>query len=282
MSDCLSKKRICKKTLKIFTVFLFLSCASISFAEEVQPPPMHVDLSSFPATAVDDVVVPVPSEVFGILDKLGTPNWNAEISKSFGKNTGNRAQVALLLGTVIADGFIAVQAHDSEKIKDIGREILVLAEAVGIKDAVVARSKSIMDKANSKNWPAVRIEFDGALQDVRTAMDELNDGDLAQLVSLGGWLRGTQVLTSIVSKDYSRQAAELLHQPELINFFIRRIDEMNSRLARENIVLQVKKTLQRIRPLIGRNDGSNISEKNIGRILTLTTDAINSIRGEEE
>ncbi|MFV0338346.1 MAG: hypothetical protein ACK5LK_08920 [Chthoniobacterales bacterium] len=261
---------------------LFLSLVGLCVADDVQPPPLKIDLSQFPATAVDDVVVPVPSEVFGVLDKLGTPNWHEEMSDSFGKNTGNRAQVALLLGNVIADGFIAVQAHDNEKIKDIGREILLLAEAIGIKDAVVARSKSIMDKSDAQNWSAVRVEFDGALQDVRSAMDELNDGDLAQLVSLGGWLRGTQVLTSIISKNYSKQAAELLYQPELVNYFLRRIDETNPRLAQENIVLEIKKTLERIRPLIGRSGGDNISKKNIDRILALTTHAINNIRGEAE
>ena len=39
-----------------------------------------------------------------MLDKLGSPNWKAEMRDNLGKNTGNRAQVALLLGTVIATG----------------------------------------------------------------------------------------------------------------------------------------------------------------------------------
>lgn len=37
-------------------------------------PPDHIDLSKFPATQLDDIVVPLPSEVFNVLDKLGTPN----------------------------------------------------------------------------------------------------------------------------------------------------------------------------------------------------------------
>ena len=72
----------------------------------------------------------------------------------------------------------------------------------------------------------MREELDGALQDVRRAMVELGDDDLAQLVSIGGWIRGTEVLTSIVSRNYSASGAELLNQPELLNYFSRRIDEM--------------------------------------------------------
>ena len=163
-----------------------------------------------PAAEVETVVVPVPSEIFSVLDKLGNPNWRAELRTSAGKSTGNRAQVALLLGTVIAEGFVAVEAEDPEKVKDIGREVLVLAEAINVRKAVIARSKSITEKAEAKDWRSVRKEFDGALQDVRSAMVELGDDELAQLVSIGGWLRGTQVLTSIVSKNYSPDGAELL------------------------------------------------------------------------
>ena len=205
-----------------------------------------IDLSKFPAAAVDEVVVPVPSEIFSVLDKLGSPNWKAEMRDNLGKNTGNRAQVALLLGTVIADGFIAVEAENSESVKQIGQEVLNLADAINVRKAVIARSKSIMDKADSKNWRAVREELDGALQDVRSAMVELGDADLAQLVSIGGWIRGTEVLTSIVGKNYSASGAELLNQPELLIYFTRRIDEMrSSRLKKEELVGRVRKASSR-------------------------------------
>jgi hypothetical protein len=41
-----------------------------------EAPPRQIDLSKFPATQLDDVVVPLPSEVFNVLDKLGSPNWH--------------------------------------------------------------------------------------------------------------------------------------------------------------------------------------------------------------
>ena len=244
--------------------------------------PENVDLSKFPAKEVDNIVVPVPSEVFSVLDKLGTPNWRAELRSSTGKNTGNRAQVALLLGTVIAEGFIAVQAEDSEKVKDIGREVLVLAEAINVRKAVIARSKSITEKAGAKDWRSVRKEFDGALQDVRAAMEELGDDELAQLVSIGGWLRGTQVLTSIVSKNYSPDGEELLYQPQLLDYFTRRLDGLkNTRLGRDELVISIRKTLAAIRPLIGKDDGSKIPAENVKRINKMTSDVVVAITSKE-
>jgi hypothetical protein len=244
-----------------------------------QTPPATIDLSKFPAAAVDDVVVPVPSEIFIVLDKLGTPNWKAELRENLGTNTGNRAQVALLLGTIIADGFVAVEAEDSEKVKQIGQEVLVLADAINVRKAVIARSKSISDKAQAKDWRAVRAEFDGALQDVRGAMRELGDDDLAQLVSLGGWIRGTQVLTSIVSKNYSPNGAELLNQPELVNYFSRRIDDMSSRLRKEELVSRVRKLLRDLKPLIAKE---SITLENVQKINKLTGESVDAITSSDQ
>ncbi|WP_153811313.1 hypothetical protein [Terrimicrobium sacchariphilum] len=245
-----------------------------------EPPPSTIDLSKFPAAAVEDVVVPVPSEIFIVLDKLGTPNWKGELRDNLGTNTGNRAQIALLLGTVIADGFIAVEAEDSEKVKQIGQEVLVLADGINVRKAVIARSKSITDKAEAKDWRAVRSELDGALQDVRGAMQELGDDELAQLVSLGGWIRGTQVLTSIVGQNYSPAGAELLNQPELLNYFARRIDEMRSRnLKKEELVVKVRKLLRDIKPIIGKD---TITVENVQKVNKLTTDTVKAITSEDQ
>jgi hypothetical protein len=262
----------------IFGIAAAFVTAAILHAEDA---PGQIDLSKFPAAAVDDVVVPVPSEIFNVLDKLGSPNWKGELRENLGKNTGERAQVALLLGTVIAEGFIAVEAEDSERVKQIGRDVLELSKAVGVENAVVSRSKAIVDKADARDWPGTRKELDGALQDVRGAMDELNDQDLAQLVSLGGWVRGTEALTSIVQKDYKANRAELLHQPELLNYFNRRLDDMSPRLRKTALVSQLKVMLNEIRPLILPNEGRKISPQSVDRIHNVTNQMVLTITSSD-
>lgn len=245
-------------------------------------PAEQIDLSKFPAASVDDVVVPVPSEVFIVLDKLGEPNWRAELTEDEGKNSGNRAQVALLLGTVIADGFIAVQAEDPVRVKEIGQQVLALADAINVRKAVLARSKSITEKADDKQWVAVRKEFDGALQDVKGAMEELGDHDLAQLVSLGGWVRGTQVLTSVVGKNYSESGAELLNQPQLLDYFTRQIEGLASqRLKREPLVARVRKLLRDLKPLIARAEKGPPKADVVQKINRLTGDTVSAIQSGE-
>ena len=245
--------------------------ASMSRASE---PPPHIDVSKFPAKMVDEVVVPVPSEVFGVLDKLGSPNWHDVLRSGKANPQGERPQIALLLGTVIAEGFIAVEAQDSEEVKKIGRSVLNLAAAINVRKSVIARSNSIIDAADKKDWPKVRGELDGALQDVKNAMVELHDEQLAQLVSLGGWLRGTEALTTVVRKSYTKDGAELLHQPLLLDYFQRRLDGMEPRLKRNELVSTIHKRLPDIRPLIGANSGDNISLQSVEKIHGITQELV--------
>ena len=256
-------------------VAAIFTAAALTSVCQAQKPAETIDLSEFPAQSIDDVVVPVPSEVFAVLDKLGNPNWRGEQRENLGKQTAERAQVALLLGTVIAEGFVAVEAQDPERVKEIGRRVLSLSKAINVEKAVLERAKSITDKADAKDWQAVRKEFDGALQDVRGAMQELGDDELAQLVSVGGWIRGTEVLTSIVNKTYTPDGAELLHQPALLAFFSNKLANLsNRRLANDGFVIGIRRMLDQIRPLIGDEDGAAITPENVKRIHRLTGEMV--------
>jgi len=266
--------------MKRIILSILLATTSVIWATD---PPQHIDVSKLPgqATVVDNVIVPVPSEVFGVLDKLGSPNWHEVLRSPKTNPTGERAQVALLLGSVIAEGFIAVEAQESEEVKKIGRSVLNLAAAVGVRKSVTARSNAIIEAADKKDWESVRKELDGALQDVKQAMIELHDEQLAQLVSLGGWLRGTEALTAVVIKNYSKDAAELLHQPTLLEYFQRRVDGLDSRLKTNVLVAKIQKRLPEIKPLMG-GTSDDITSKSVGQIHDITQDLVKQINSREK
>jgi hypothetical protein len=267
---------IAARGARIFPI-LFLASAALSSAEPATP--QHIEIGSLPAKIVDDVVVPVPTEVFGVLDKLGSPNWHEVLRSVKDESLGERPQVALLLGSVIAEGFIAVEAQEPEDVKKIGRQVLNLAGAIGVRKSVISRTSSIIEAADKKDWTRVRVELDGASQDVKQAMIELKDEQLAQLVSLGGWLRGTEALTQVVIKDYSTARAELLHQPALLDYFQRRLDGMSPRLKRNPIVKKVRSQLPELRTLI--DQPTSISEQKVDQIHTITGGLVKSIYSSE-
>jgi len=258
-----------KRWISPFFIFSVVTCAMAS------EPPRHIDLGAMPATVVDEVIVPVPSEVFGVLDKLGNPNWHDVLRSTQSNAIGERPQVALLLGTVIAEGFIAVEAQESDGVKKIGRNVLNLAAAVGVRKSVASRSKAIIDAADRKDWQRVRLELDGALQDVKQAMIELHDEQLAQLVSLGGWLRGTEALTTVVGRSYSKDGAELLRQPALLEYFERRLNDMEPRLKKDHVMSKVAKSLTEMKPVI--TESGDVSAKDVEKIHEITADVVQTV-----
>lgn len=265
------------KTAAFLSLIGSALCSPLAAAQG--EPPRTIDVGSLPATVVDEVVVPVPTEVFGVLDKLGSPNWHEVLRPVKIETLGKRSQVALLLGVTIAEGFIAVEAQEPEEVKKIGRQVLTLSRAIGVQKSVISRTQSIIEAADKKDWKTIRREFDGASKDVKQAMIELEDTQLAQLVSLGGWLRGTEALTQVVLKNYSKDGAELLHQPAIVDFFQRKLGELNPRLKNTPTVKQIARQLPELRKLI--EPAGNITPENVKKIHAITADLVKAISSQE-
>lgn len=225
------------------------------------------DPQAFPGQVVEDVVVPVPSEVFSVLDKLGAPNWQQEIRELELPKTADRVRLALMFGMVVAEGFVAVQAEDKEAVKDIGREVIDLATALALIKSVRPHAQAILDAADKGDWGGIRREFDLTQKTVRDTMEQMKDADLSQCVSMGGWLRGTASVTSVITKNFSADRAELLNQPMLVEHFINAIGKMAVANREHSSVTDIRSGLKIIlEKMEGAVDGfSKGAVRDIGR-----------------
>src|SRR4029434_7182213 len=251
------------KCLKVTAVAL----SGLTLCAEGAQVPQHIDIKELSKT-VEDVVVPLPNEIFGALNKLGAVNWKEHVRSDKGSNFTERPRIALLLGTVIADGFIAVQAEDAETVKDIGQRVLTLAKGIGVGNSITPHAKAIIEAADKRNWNNVRRELDRTQNSVQLAMNEVHDEKLSQLVSLGGWLRGTEVLTSVVNERFSADGAELLHQPDLLSYFQKRLQAMPE--FDLPIIHQIQEALVEVQPLIDVRD-RRIPPETVKKVKEITT-----------
>jgi hypothetical protein len=183
----------------------------------------------FPGEVIEEVIVPVPSEIFMVMDKLGRPDWRGELRRGKTPTFSNRVDVALLLGSVVAEGFLAVQAEDQAAVERIGKDVLRLAESLGLKETVLPHTNSILEASKNNHWEIVRVELDKTQKTVRDTMEQRRDAELGQCVSLGGWLRGTDAVTSLIAKNYTSDAAELLNQPDIISHFQKELKKLATR-----------------------------------------------------
>jgi hypothetical protein len=239
--------------------------------------PQHINIKQL-STTVEDVVVPLPSEIFGALNKLGAVNWKEHVRSGEGPNFTERPRIALLLGTIIADGFIAVQAEDTPAVKEVGQRVQALAKGIGVGNSITPHVKGIVDAADKRNWKNVQQELDRTQNSVQQAMNEVHDEKLSQLVSLGGWLRGTEVLTSVVKKHFSTDGAELLHQPELLAYFqtsLQAMPEFNL-----PIIQQIQDALVEVKPLIDVGN-ARIPSESVKKVNDITTRLGNDIVKKE-
>lgn len=238
-------KRSSFHRLVMVSALTLMSAATVR-AQAAPSAVQEFDPQAFPGQVVSDVVVPVPSEVFSVLDKLGEPNWRQEMRDPNMPKTVDRTKLALMFGIVVAEGFVAVQAEDKDKVKDVGREVNELATALALNKAVRPHAQAILDAADKNDWISIRKELDKTQQTVRDAMESIKDADLSQCVSMGGWLRGTASVTSVVSKNFSADRAELLNQPMLVEHFISAISKMSADKREHHDMADITKGLKAI------------------------------------
>jgi hypothetical protein len=219
------------------------------------------------AKQVHGVAVPVPKEIFRSLDQFRDANWSAvkrpEVARW--KSHGDQAQIATLLGVVIAEGFIAMEAEDSTEVKNLGRTVLALARGLGVEEHALRRSRSIIELADKNEWTAARQEWDGVLSDLESGMIELKSAQLAQLVSVGGWLRGTEGLSALVLQKYSPERSDVIRQPGLVDYLEKQLLAMNREIQARPIVVKLLDGIHTIRSLVESENGP-LSEETVRKV----------------
>jgi hypothetical protein len=202
------------------------------------------------AARSDAISIPTPGELFAALGKPGKTNWSGQYRGPMPITYRNRAQIALNLGGLIADGFIAIEAKDSQQVKNIGSDIIKLAKALGVSEKLLSRGNSINEFAENNEWDTLQEELEATQNEVKSSMQSHSDQDLVILVTLGGWIRGTQVVTAAIMQNYDDRSAKVLRQPALVHFMQSKINEISPELRSEPLVKDVSEQLTGIEKLV--------------------------------
>ena len=230
------------------------------------------------AVTVDAITVPTPGEFFKAIDKGGKPNWSSQFRPPTQIDGTSRAQMALNLGTLIADGYIAVEAQDGQQVKNIGRDVLTLAKKLSVSDSVIARGKSISQFAESGAWDQLNEELEATQNEVKKALEENRDTDLITLVSIGGWIRGTQVVSGSVAANYDERSAKVLRQPALVNFIHAKLNDVSPQLRNDPLVKNVGDQLTTLEKLVAFPPGKVPSIEDVRKVNGVVTELMREIQ----
>src|SRR6266478_6434731 len=202
------------------------------------------------AVRSDSISVPTPGELFAALGKTGKTNWAGQYRGPMPVTYSNRAQIALNLGGLIADGFIAVEAKDGQQVKNIGSDIIKLAKALGVSEKLLGRGNSINEFAGNNEWDTLQEELEATQNEVKSSMQSHADQDLVILVTLGGWRSVKKKITSAIVQKYDERSAKVLRQPALVRFMQSKINEISPELRQEPLVKGVSEQLNGIEKLV--------------------------------
>src|SRR6266403_1787585 len=218
------------------------------------------------AIRTDAISIPTPGELFAAIEKPGKTDWSGQYRGPMPITYRNRAQIALSLGGLIADGFIAVEAKDSQQVKNIGSDIIKLAKALGVSENLLSRGNSINEFAENDEWDVLQEELEATQNEVKSSMQSHSDQDLVILVSLGGWIRGTQVVSGAIMQNYDERSAKVLRQPALVSFMKSRINEISPQLRSEPLLRDVSEQLTGIEKLVSFPAGKAPSADEVRKV----------------
>jgi hypothetical protein len=234
------------------------------------------------AIKTDGLTIPTPGELFAALQKPGKPNWPAQYRPPVSTTYRNRAQIALNLGGLIADGFIAVEAEDGQQVKNIGTDIIKLAKALGVSENVLSRGNSISEFAENDEWDTLNEELEATQNEVKASMQSHRDQDLVILVSLGGWIRGTQVVTAALMENYDEHSARVLRQPALVSFIHSRVNDISPELREEPLVKSIGDQLGAIENLVAFPGGKAPTVEDVRKLNQAATRIVDEIQSKTD
>jgi hypothetical protein len=141
-----------------------------------------------------------------------------------------------------------------------------MAKALGVSENILSRGNSINEFAENSEWDALQEELEATQNEVKSSMQTHRDQDLVILVSVGGWIRGTQVVSSAVLKNYDERAAKVLRQPALVNFIHAKMADISPDMREDPLVKEVSDQLVSIEKLVSFPPGKAPSADEVRKV----------------
>ena len=246
----------------------------------VEVPPLTPEQIQGSVT-LDAISIPTPGELFAALNKQCKPNWTAQARGPIGTAYSDRSQAALNLGGLIADGYVAVEAQDGQQVKNLGRDILALSKTLGISKDILARGNSIQQFASDNDWNSLKEQLEALQNEVKQEMDNLHDDELVTLLGVGAWIRGTQVVSDVVLKNFSQETSCILRQPALVGYLREKLDKLSPKVKDAPLVKSVATGLDGLGKLVSFPLGATATKEDVQKLHDQAAELVKTIAKRE-
>lgn len=265
------------KMLPRVAVLLFAVSAGVSpiLADEDDPKPdarptVPDDLIDDPHVreelGVNEFTAPSIKRIFDDLDKLAPLPADDLVREMPKRMPLDRTDLALEIGFLIADGFMAVQGGHMAKIEPLAKDLQRYGRALGAGERVNRHAASLLENARENNVEALKKELTATQRDVETDLIHLRDVDLAHLISLGGWVRALEVSAHAVQKKYTDERAMQLYREDIADYYEGVIGSLDPRISERENLREMRKLIKELRTLMTLAEGKKPAEATVKRI----------------
>jgi len=193
---------------------LILSTTPLLAQDNVKPKPIPADLIDDPHVreelGINEFTAPSIRLIFEDLSQLA-PLPVKETRQDLPERMPlDRSDLAIEIGFLIAEGFLAVQNNSLDDIEEIAKELSRYGKALGAGERVNRHAALLLEHAKNKDTEKLKAELSATQKDVEIELVQLRDSDLAHLISLGGWIRALQCSSLAVERKFSEEGANHL------------------------------------------------------------------------
>ena len=211
--------------------------------------------------AVNEFTAPSIAKLFDTLQFL-MPLPIADVARKMPpRMPQDRADLAIELGFLIADGFLLVQAEQLDGIEDLAKDLTRYGKALGAGDRVNRHAASLLESARNKNVDQMKKELAATQHDVETELVSLRDADLAHLISLGGWIRALEVSTVAVDKQFGVERARKVMREDIADYYTESVAGLEPRISERPNYLAMRDVLAGLREEMTLADGKQPTQE---------------------
>jgi len=196
---------------------------------------------------VNEFTAPSIAKLFDTLQFL-MPLPLMEMERKLGDRMPlDRADLAIELGFLIADGFLIVQAGQMDKVEQMATDLTRYGKALGAGDRINRHAASLLESAKKQDVDQLKKELAATQKDVEIELVTLRDADLAHLISLGGWIRALEVSTVAVDKQFSPERAEKIMREDIADYYTESVAGLEPRISERPNYLEMRDILSGLR-----------------------------------
>lgn len=176
---------------------------------------------------------PSISKIFDQLDDLPAIPEEYVLRNRPEKLPTDAGALALEMGYLLADGFIAVRSGHMNDIKPIALDLTRYGKALGVGEKMNAHSASLLEHAEKGQLEEFKRILASTQSDVNQELTSLRDPDLAHLIALGGWVRALDAATAALSEKFDTDKARVIFYPDAPAYFNEILHGLNPQTARK-------------------------------------------------